>query len=73
MSMTDPRSVEREAQRILEAASEALQRGELGIDEFDAIGQLVDGAQSAFIEGEIEKQLALEKLNQAERHFQEAL
>lgn len=67
------RSVEAEAERLNMKASEALQRGELSIDEFDAISHLVDAAESGFLEGEFDRVQALDVLHRAEQRLQEAL
>lgn len=72
-SRSESRSVKAESKRIMAEAMGALKDGDIGIDEFDALGQLTDGAESAFLEGSISKQKALEALHQAERRLQRML
>lgn len=66
-------SVEGEVRRIREATEAALQRGDIGIDEFDAIHQLVDRTHHEFNRGSLGRRKALEALHYAEGQLQGAL
>lgn len=66
-------TVEAEVDRLKQAVLEAHQRGELSIDGFDALQQLIDKTHHQFNRGGLDRTAALENLHRVEERLQGAL